>query len=242
MEAALPPRLLRAMRAAASPARRRRHPPRRQVGRRRAPPPPAAATPPPPAAPSSAAAPGGVGELGFPDRAAFDAAYRLGDLVGAGGYGKVFRATPAGDPGGAAVAVKQIPKRLKGGHGSPQKYLRKVRAEAEIQAALSRRCDAVVGVHGVFEDPASVLLVMDLCTGGTLLARDMAGFSEQRASAAMAAAFRALRACHEEGVVFRDVKPDNFLWRDPGRSELLLSDFGQAVRLPAGEVLEERAG
>ena len=203
------------------------------------------------AAPAAAApAAGGVGELGYPDRAAFDAAYRLGGLVGAGGYGKVFRATRIspvageGEPGGAAadVAVKQIPKRLKGGHGPPQKYLRKVRAEAEIQAALSRRCDAVVGVHGVFEDPASVLLVMDLCTGGTLLARDMAGFSERRASAAMAAALRALRACHEEGVVFRDVKPDNFLWRDPGRSELLLSDFGQAVRLPAGEVLEERAG
>ena len=70
-------------------------------------------------------------------------------------------------------------------------------------------------------------------------------FSEATAAPMIRGMLRALAACHEHGVVHRDVKPANFLFmrENDGRNRLKLSDFGLAARIPAiGATLTEQCG
>ena len=70
-------------------------------------------------------------------------------------------------------------------------------------------------------------------------------FSEATAAPMIRSMLRALAACHEHGVVHRDVKPANFLFmKEPdGSRRLKLSDFGLAARIHArDETLTEQCG
>ena len=59
-------------------------------------------------------------------------------------------------------------------------------------------------------------------------------FSEAAAATAIRSVLRALAACHEHGLVHRDVKPANFIWMvgEKGERHLKLSDFGLASTRP----------
>lgn len=70
-------------------------------------------------------------------------------------------------------------------------------------------------------------------------------FSEATAAPMIRSMLRALAACHEHGVVHRDVKPANFLFmKEPdGSRRLKLSDFGLAARIYSrDELLTEQCG
>jgi serine/threonine protein kinase len=150
---------------------------------------------------------------------------------------------------------------------------RKVRDEVNLHFALGASLD-IVTLHDGFEDEAGVHLLIDLCDGGDLLTGageahgvetpasdpfddddddedpECAGecwkpFSEATAAPMIRGMLRALAACHEHGVVHRDVKPANFLFmREPdGTRRLKLSDFGLAARLHAkDQKLTEQCG
>jgi calcium-dependent protein kinase len=64
----------------------------------------------------------------------------------------------------------------------------------------------------VFEDPTHIHLVMELCEGGSVLDGLREGeYSEVQVRHIMRSVLRFLSQCHAKGLVYRDVKPENFM-------------------------------
>ena len=134
--------------------------------------------------------------------------YGLGPVLGAGSFGVVRECTEKSTK--RRYAVKSIPKQPKNGKSTPR-YLLKLQTEVDAMDQLGASLDAVY-LKDVFEDDVSVHLVMELCEGGSVLERLKAGeYNERQAAEVMRAVLRFLSQCHAKGLVYRDVKPENFL-------------------------------
>lgn len=102
-------------------------------------------------------------------------------------------------------------------------------AEARISASL--RHPNIIAVLDA--DEGARRLVMELCAGGTVreVLRDRGPQSLRRALERHAQIVSALAAAHARGIVHRDVKPANLMFRrdpDAPGAEVVLADFGAA--------------
>jgi serine/threonine-protein kinase len=157
--------------------------------------------------------------------------YALGAEVGRGAFGVVWRARHLRL--GRDVAVKQLTGPVDDDSAA------RFRREARILAALDH--PHVVRVFDYREDGNTRLLVMELLGGGTLADRRRAGLDLTSSVASVMAAAAGLHHVHEQGVLHRDVKPENLMF--DAREVLKVTDFGIA-RVPgpasaAGAIGEE---
>ncbi|MDA0184241.1 serine/threonine protein kinase [Solirubrobacter phytolaccae] len=147
--------------------------------------------------------------------------YRLGQRLGAGGFGTVYAATD--ERLQRAVAVKVIPS---GGHGDP------VRAQREALAAGRLDHPGIVAIFDAGQDQQARYLVSELIYGRTVDDLSADGLLSDRDVLRIGLALcGALSHAHERGVVHRDVKPQNVLIPDAPRSAAgvaKLADFGVA--------------
>ncbi len=100
----------------------------------------------------------------------------------------------------------------------------RMRREARLTARLGGHRH-IVTVHDVFEDAGTPVLVARYMTGGSLADRGRLAVPEAVRAAREIA--DALTHAHANGIVHRDVKPDN-VWLD-AEGEAALGDFGVAV-------------
>ena len=87
----------------------------------------------------------------------------------------------------------------------------------------------VVKLIDVFDDAKCVHIIQELCEGGELFyqIQKQAHFSERGAAAIVKQVASALCHLHAEGIVHRDVKPENLLYSDSGPDAVLkITDFG----------------
>uniref|UniRef100_A0A383WHF3 Non-specific serine/threonine protein kinase n=1 Tax=Tetradesmus obliquus TaxID=3088 RepID=A0A383WHF3_TETOB len=154
--------------------------------------------------------------------------YYLGRVIGAGSFGVVREGIEVST--GRRFAVKTVSKVPKRGAPTPR-YLLKLRAEVEVMQQLGVSLNAV-HLHDVFEDDVNVHMVMELCEGGALLERVESGrYSERYISFLVRSILRFIAQCHAKGIIYRDVKPDNFLFLTPEEdSPLKATDFGLSIR------------
>ncbi|MFJ3986899.1 serine/threonine-protein kinase [Streptomyces fungicidicus] len=150
--------------------------------------------------------------------------YRLGDSIGSGGMGRVWRAHD--EVLHRSVAIKELTAALYVSDSEQATLLARTRAEARAAARINH--SAVVTVHDVLEHDGRPWIVMELVEGRSLAdaVKDEERVEPREAARIGLWVLRALRAAHTAGVLHRDVKPGNVLLGRDGR--VLLTDFGIA--------------
>ncbi|MFY1616487.1 serine/threonine-protein kinase [Micromonospora sp. WMMD736] len=151
--------------------------------------------------------------------------YRLLDLVGRGGMGRVWRAHD--EMLHREVAVKEVvPPNWLADHERAELRSRTLR-EARTAARLNH--PAVVRLYDVVQVEGSPWIVMEYVPSRTLQdVLDAEGPLEPaRAARIGLALLDALEAAHLAGVLHRDIKPQNVLVAHDGR--VMLTDFGLAT-------------
>ncbi|SNR52128.1 serine/threonine-protein kinase [Actinomadura mexicana] len=152
--------------------------------------------------------------------------YRLVEVLGSGGFGRVWRAHD--ETLGVDVAVKEVRLQPTASEEEREEFLTRAKREARNAARL-RDHPGIVPVHDVVIEGGVPWIVMRLIDGHSLedrLEKDRRVPAGEAAGIA-AALLEALDAAHRAGVVHRDVKPANVMLARSG--EVLLTDFGIAV-------------
>ena len=173
--------------------------------------------------------------------------YDVGRLLGQGGFGATYLGWD--DRLQVKVAVKEyypanLISRIPGGsrvvpfsdvhaegfHLGMKKFL----DEARLLARL-RDIKEIVGVQDFFEANDTAYLIMELLQGRTLkkyVSESGGSLDPRRAVSILGPIMKALQSVHDQGLIHRDVAPDNIFITSAGERKLL--DFG-AARHAAGQ-------
>lgn len=155
--------------------------------------------------------------------------YTLGERLGSGGMGEVFRArTREGDE----VAVKILRAQLA---GEPEILSRFIQ---ERSVMLQVRSPHVVAVRDMVVEGETLAIVMDLVRGRDLavVKRELGTFRPAEVARLGAAIAEGMREVHAKGIVHRDLKPANILldeMQSPPAPKV--ADFGVARICEDGE-------
>jgi len=124
--------------------------------------------------------------------------------------------------------------------------------ENELRILCALKHDNVVTCHDIFREECFICILMDKYAGGDLVDGLQAHLGskgripEQPLKSIVRQMLRAITYLHENSIIHRDVKGDNFLMTcadiaDPS-CQVALSDFGTAMLLQKGKYLKELVG
>nr|KJB17648.1 hypothetical protein B456_003G009500 [Gossypium raimondii] len=170
----------------------------------------------------------------------FDQRYTIGKLLGHGQFGYTYVAIDKVN--GDRVAVKKIDKNKM----ILPIAVEDVKREVKILKALKGH-ENVVQFYNAFEDDSYVYIVMELCEGGELLDRILAKkdsrYSEKDAAVVVRQMLKVAAECHLHGLVHRDMKPENFLFKSTRPdSPLKATDFGLSDFIKPGKRFRDIVG
>lgn len=155
--------------------------------------------------------------------------------LGQGSFGTVWRAVDRHK--GSTVAIKQLDKA-----SLPRRGVSRHDIEREISMMKACCHENITELFDTFEDDKSIYLALEYCDGGDfgdkVKERGMAA-TEEEVAEWMRQMCAAIQAMHMKEICHRDVKPDNFMCQG---TKLKLSDFGLAIFLPKGKLLQEKCG
>ena len=147
--------------------------------------------------------------------------YQLERELGRGAMAVVYLATQLSLK--RQVALKVLDRSVDGYADMAQRFMH----EAHTLAGLRHR--NIVTVHDVVESAQGDFISMEYLDGGSLGERLALGLGLQQSLAILAQLGSALDVAHARGIVHRDIKPDNVLFRDDDTP--VLTDFGIAHEL-----------
>ena len=147
--------------------------------------------------------------------------YQLGDCLGKGAFGSVFRALNMGT--GETVAVKQVKLA-----DLPKSELRVITLEIDLLKNLDH--PNIVKYRGFVKSADSLNIILEYCENGSLhsISKNFGKFPENLVGLYMSQVLHGLLYLHEQGVIHRDIKGANILTTKQGLVKL--ADFGVATR------------
>ncbi|MBB4929968.1 serine/threonine protein kinase [Lipingzhangella halophila] len=151
--------------------------------------------------------------------------YQLLDEIARGGVGTVWRATDLVLDREVAVKELRLPTDLS--ESERESLLQRTTREARVAARLTH--PGLVTVLDVVDEDARPWIVMELVVSSTLdeIIQLAGPLPYQRVAEIGLQLIDALKVAHDEGIVHRDVKPDNVMISEGGR--VVLTDFGLAA-------------
>lgn len=154
-----------------------------------------------------------------------DGRYRVGPKIARGGMATVYEATDLRLDRVCALKIMHT------GLGDDEEFAARFVREARHAARLSH--PNVVAVFDQGDDHGTLFLAMEYIPGHTLrdLIRKEAPMAPRKALALIEPVLSALAAAHQAGMIHRDVKPENVLLADDGRTKV--ADFGLARAVSA---------
>src|SRR3989441_2861214 len=151
--------------------------------------------------------------------------FRIGDRLGKGGMGEVYRAEDTKLK--RTVALKRLAPQLRADSG----YRRRFLEEAE---RASRFSDShVAALYDVLDEGGEIFLVMEYVEGENLRQRLRRPISLQEFFDIATQCVEALAAAHQRGIVHCDIKPENIMLTAADQVKIL--DFGVAKHLPRSD-------
>jgi len=148
--------------------------------------------------------------------------FQLGERIGAGGYGAVYRAVQATVERDVAIKII-LPK-----YANQPEFIRRFEAEAQLVAQLEH--PHIVPLYDYWREPSVAYLVMRFLRGGSLDDRLKDGpLAVEMLLPVIEQICAGLHAAHRAGVIHRDIKPANILLDEDGNA--YLADFGIAKNL-----------
>ena len=160
--------------------------------------------------------------------------YTILEEIGRGGFATVYRAEDT--VLGREVALKVLDPLLMRDEAFVARFQREARAAASLEHSQ------IVPIYDVGEGEGRLFIAMRLVRGESLakaLAR-RARFSWDEMLHILRQVGEALRYAHAEGIIHRDIKPDNILLDE--RSGAMLSDFGFARLLGTSSLTQSISG
>jgi serine/threonine protein kinase len=144
----------------------------------------------------------------------------LGDSLGSGGQGDVFYATDKSGEITETVALKRLKNRNRA-----ERFIREIEAIRSVdhQHVIKLIDHSSIGAE---DKEKPMFIVMPVAAGGDLSKRVLTYKDSLDSTLIVAQQLAsALTAAHNAGVIHRDVKPQNVLFRDGGHHSIL-TDFG----------------
>ncbi|CAN9266026.1 unnamed protein product [Alternaria alternata] len=147
--------------------------------------------------------------------------FQLGDCLGKGAFGSVYRALNWGT--GETVAIKQV--RLENLGAADLKNM-----EMEIDLLKNLNHPNIVKYHGFVRSSESLYIILEYCENGSLhsICKNFGKFPENLVALYMSQVLHGLLYLHEQGVIHRDIKGANILTTKEGLVKL--ADFGVATK------------
>ena len=144
--------------------------------------------------------------------------YKLGSVIGSGGFGQVRICTKIGDETQKLFAVKSIFK---------QKAEKDIIKEVKVLITLDH--PSIIKFYEYFVDDEYFHLVTELCTGGELVNKiQESPIPEKQASSIIWKILSAIAYCHSNEISHRDLKPENIMFEtnaDTDETEIKIIDF-----------------
>ena len=158
--------------------------------------------------------------------------YQIGDYVGGGGFGSVFKAEDVNTPG-RIVAIKELHKKHTRNQVIKQRFFQEAVAMARLDHPNLPR------LYTFGEDNGCYYLVMEFISGKLLSdeLHEKGPMPPDRAVTVLTQVLDAVSYAHRNGIIHRDLKPDNIiLVGDSASVRIKVLDFGIA-RMVGGENL-----